>query len=121
MPPVAAQHDHAYVLVGRGPAPRVVEIVEERHRLGVGDLGPVERDDRDPVLDLVQNLVHPRAPSVGPGGYLGRPRMRSAMMLRWISEVPPAMVPPKLRAYRSNQLDENTSMFMWKCGAVEAG
>jgi hypothetical protein len=25
----------------------------------------------------------------------GRPRTRSAMMLRWISEVPPAMVPAK--------------------------
>ena len=28
----------------------------------------------------------------------GRPSTRSAMMLRWISEVPPAMVPAKLRA-----------------------
>ncbi len=28
----------------------------------------------------------------------GRPRTCCAMMLRWISEVPPAMVPPKLRA-----------------------
>lgn len=27
----------------------------------------------------------------------GRPRMRWAMILRWISEVPPAMVPEKLR------------------------
>jgi len=35
---------------------------------------------------------------------LGSPSTRCAMMLRWISDVPPAMVPEKLRAYRSNQL-----------------
>ena len=39
--------------------------------------------------------------------------MRSAMMFRWISEVPPAIVPGADRAYRSNQLVQNTSWPMW--------
>jgi len=34
-------------------------------------------------------------------------------MLRWISEVPPAMVPANERAQRSNQLEMNTSSCMW--------
>ena len=34
----------------------------------------------------------------------GRPNTCCAMMLRWISDVPPAIVPEKLLAYRSNQL-----------------
>ena len=44
-----------------------------------------------------------RGPSPGQGSgnrpvaQRGRPRTRSAMMLRWIWEVPPAMVPAKLR------------------------
>ncbi len=47
--------------------------------------------------------------------------MRSAMMLRWISEVPPAMVPAKLRTYRSNQLVVKSSLSSGDAGAVRAG
>ena len=41
-------------------------------------------------------LVWPLS-SCGDGNHRGRPRTRSATMLRWISEVPPAMVPAKVR------------------------
>lgn len=43
------------------------------------------------------------------------------MMWRWISEVPSAIVPAKLRVYRSNQLAMNASLFMWLYGPVTAG
>src|SRR5450756_124586 len=108
----AARSPH--LVVGHGPRPRGVEVVEHLHRLGVGDLRAVQRDDGDLVGHLIKDLLFHLT-------HLGRPRMRSAMMLRWTSEVPPAMVPVKLRAYRSHQLAPNTSLFMWFPGAVRAG
>ena len=65
----------------------------------VESLRPVQRHDKDAAVRPFdeQRLGHRSQ-------RRGRPSTCWAMMLRWISEVPPAMVPEKLRAYRSNQL-----------------
>ena len=73
-------------LRARGSAPRLAQLTDPG-----GDRAIVEHDTPH---------VHVRAhrDDRAPAQPRGRPRTRWAMMLRWISEVPPAMVPPKLRA-----------------------
>jgi hypothetical protein len=51
--------------------------------------GESARGDELPERAPVEPALHPR----------GRPSTRSATMLRWISDVPPAMVPEKERRY----------------------
>jgi len=55
---VALEHDHAHVLVGRGPRPGRVQGVQEFRALGVGDLRAVQGDDGHALVDLVEDLVH---------------------------------------------------------------
>src|SRR5271169_6616625 len=56
----------------------------------------VERDDPDPSPDLVQQLVVHGASRQ----LRGRPRMRWAMMLRWICSDPPYTLAARDQRYR---------------------
>ena len=95
----AREHDHVHSRIstdrGEGLRELVTHLLVDRVELS----GPVQLQDND---------TGPR-PVDGEGlGHRtqrrGKPSTWVAMMLRWISDVPPAIVPPKLRAYRSNQL-----------------
>jgi hypothetical protein len=54
---VGPQHDDPHLVVVGGPGPRRVELVEQPHRLGIGLLRAVQRDDRDLIAYLVQDLI----------------------------------------------------------------
>ena len=102
------------VRAGQDPDPQVRILVEAVHRLrdelgepdvhGVARLGAVEGDEQDAIgrgadvdrLPLHRDLAHARPRSENGrcrsgSGSLGSPSTRSAMMLRWISDVPPAI------------------------------
>ncbi len=74
--------------------------LRDRIRPTVGTLASLA----PPRFNQTPGLDGPAAGNRNPGAQpIGMPSPR-AMMLRWISEVPPAMVPAKLRKYRSIQL-----------------
>ena len=91
----AGEDDDANRVVCVGGVEGGVQVVDERRVLGVGHLGTVHRDRRYRSVDIVEDRrqVHLVPPSQAPAGAgsLGRPRTRSAMMLRWISFVPAKM------------------------------
>ncbi len=95
----AGQDDGADRFVGGQRGERLDEFVAHHIVDRVEPLRPIQRHGKDagvrPFDD--QRLGHRTQ-------RRGKPSTCWAMMLRWISEVPPAIVPPKLRAYRSNQL-----------------
>jgi hypothetical protein len=64
---VGAQYDHRHVAVLGGAGPRRVELVEELDVLRVGDLGPIERDGRDAVGDLVFDVQQTVPSNCGAG------------------------------------------------------
>ena len=53
---VGAQDDHRDIGVLGGAGPRGVQLVEELDVLGVGGLGPVQRDGGDLVGDFVVDV-----------------------------------------------------------------
>ena len=57
----------------------------------VGDL-PVEFAQRRASVHIILAVT-----VSGNAQFRGKPRIRSAMMFRWISDVPPAMVAAKVR------------------------
>ena len=85
----------------QGLARPVTERKEARgHRLGAR--GPREPGRADPRADAESHEIAYNCAILRllarEGQPRGRPSTRWAMMLRWISEVPPAIVPEKLRA-----------------------
>ena len=72
----ASQHDDAHVVVGTGHVHGLVDLVRHDVRPGVQLLGTIERDRRDAVADVVQDLLvrHVRSPL---DGRLGAQRWRS--------------------------------------------
>ena len=94
---VAGQDHDPDGVVGVGQIEGRVELVDHRGVLGVGDLGTVEGDRAHRVGHRIGDrveLVH--FPMLAGGrGSRGSPRVRSPMMLRWIS-----LVPAKIEAAR---------------------
>jgi hypothetical protein len=71
--------------------------------LAGGEADRPRRDRQGETVNEVGPDLQPGGPESScpsaPGHPRGRPSTRSATMLRWISDVPPAMVPEKERRY----------------------
>ena len=53
----ASQHDHPGAAIVAGPRDRLIELKQQRRALAVAVARPIDRDFRNAIFDLIQNVL----------------------------------------------------------------